>query len=171
MTHKDVSDEETSFASLIGPVTPFPKPQQSPNFGKPRKTRQQIRREAQLTRQLAAQLPPSIDANFDSIPEELFQNMTREKTRYQRVFDCHGKTVAEAKTSLQDALASRDNRRLALWLVIHGKGNNSPKYDRAPIKYAVLDLLRRHPAVAAIRARYDSDQQSGAVVIAVKPPF
>jgi len=66
------------------------------------------------------------------------------------------------------SLLKRKNRRAECWVIVHGKGRNSPHYDRAPLKQAVLDLLLRHPAVNALATIIDSDGYSGAVSVEIK---
>ena len=80
----------------------------------------------------------------------------------------HGFFVDEALRYLGDMLDERRNRRAECWVIVHGKGRNSPHYDRAPLKQAVLDLLLRHPAVNALATIIDSDGYSGAVSVEIK---
>ena len=86
----------------------------------------------------------------------------------QWFIDLHGFFVDEALRYLGDMLDERRNRRAECWVIVHGKGRNSPHYDRAPLKQAVLDLLLRHPAVNALATIIDSDGYSGAVSVEIK---
>lgn len=168
MPEKTPSTENATFAELLGPVRPIKKTARTPVFGKKRKSCRQLRHDAQHMRLPTRHQRHDIDENFAAIPAALFAAMGSGKLRHQRIIDLHGLFVDEAVTVLRDALSLRRNHRLCLWLIVHGKGKHSPKYDRAPLKHAVIDLLRRHPAVAAIRAVRDRDRDSGAVLIALK---
>ena len=170
MPEKSRPKENATFAELLGSVETIKKPACSSAFGKTRKPRRTLRRCTQEER-----LPQrgrqggEIDENFAAIPASLFAAMGSGKARCRRFVDLHGLFVDEAVKRLRDALSMRRNQELCLWMIVHGKGKHSPYYDRAPLKHAVIDLLRRHPAVAAIRALRDRDRQSGAVVIALQP--
>ncbi len=158
----------SGFAQLVGEVEQIRLPAVSPNFGNTRKTRQQIRIDAQHVRNHPRFNDRPVAENFDDLPTPLFQAMGHGRLHYTRVIDLHGQTVDQATRYLNDALSNRRNRHLTFWLVVHGKGRNSPAYDKAPVKNAVLETLRRHPGISAIHALLDRDADSGAVVIALR---
>lgn len=165
--------DDIPFADLIGAVDPIARKAQHPDFAQiPRATRAQLRRRqaAQGTPRTAdMRLAGALALNFDDIPAEQFLAMRRGAVIFAKTFDLHGYFVDEGVTLLDDALHARKNRSREIWLVIHGKGRNSPAHDRAPLKHAVIDLLCRHPAVAALCALSDRDHDSGALCIAVHP--
>lgn len=171
MSEKTSATEKTTFAELLGAVKPIKKPAHTVLFGRKRRPSQQLRRDAQHMRIEKYRQRQEIDENFAAIPATLFAAMGSGKMRHQRIIDLHGFFVDEAVNLLKDALSLRRNHRLCIWLIVHGKGKHSSKYDRAPLKHAVIDLLRRHQGVAAIRAVRDRDLDSGAVAIALYPRY
>ncbi|MDO4776014.1 MAG: Smr/MutS family protein [Cardiobacteriaceae bacterium] len=168
----DEKTESLSFAELVGNVTPLAHKDKHPHFARPRQ-----RPVAQaLQRRLAAQgMRPAPVArrhdavmfNLDGIPAERFTAMQRGELPFARIIDLHGYYVADGIARLDDALHQRRNRHGEIWLIIHGKGRNSPAHDRAPLKQAVIDFLCRHPAVAALCSLPDRDRDSGALCIDV----
>lgn len=171
----DMPDEKTehiSFAELVGSVTPLAQKNEHPHFAP---SRQRPVAQA-LQRRLAAQgvRPAPVtrrhDAvmfNLDGIPAARFIAMQRGELPFARIIDLHGYYVADGIARLDDALHQRRNRHGEIWLIIHGKGRNSPAHDRAPLKQAVIDFLCRHPAVAALCSLPDRDRDSGALCIDV----
>ena len=165
-------DDHTSprFAELIGPVTPLKDKAQHPGFAPQRPASASLprrRQAAQGARTAPRARGEVVCFNFDNIPAERFLAMQRGELPFARILDLHGYYVAEALTLLDDALYQRQNRRREIWLIIHGKGRNSPTHDRAPLKQGVVDLLCQHPAVAALCSLHDSDRESGALCIDV----
>lgn len=158
--------EKERFADLIGTVTPLQTPPMAEDLGRQAKILQRRRIEAQRIRH-AADIRETLSVNLAHIPEGRFHALCAGRLPLAREIDLHGLFVDEALRYLGDMLDERQNRREECWLVIHGKGRNSPHYDRAPLKQAILDMLLRHPAVNALASVHDQDGLSGAVRIAV----
>ena len=158
--------EKECFADLIGTVTPLKTPLLAEGFGRQAKILQRRRIEAQRIRQ-AADIRETLAVNLAHIPEGRFRALAAGRLPLAREIDLHGFFVDEALRYLGDMLGERKNRREECWLVVHGKGRNSPHYDRAPLKQAVLDMLLRHPAVNALVSVHDKDGLSGAAWIEV----
>ena len=158
--------EKERFADLVGTVTPLKTPPLAEGFGRQAKILQRRRIEAQRVRH-AADIRETLSVNLAHIPDIRFRALGAGRLPLAREIDLHGFFVDEALRYLGDMLDERQNRREECWLVVHGKGRNSPHYDRAPLKLAVLDLLLRHPAVNALVSVHDWDGFSGAVRIEV----
>ena len=158
--------EKERFADLIGTVTPLETPPRAEGFGRRTKILQRRRIEAQRVRH-AADIRETLAVNLAQIPDARFRALCAGRLPLAREIDLHGFFVDEALRYLGDMLDERQNRREECWLVVHGKGRNSPHYDRAPLKQAILDLLLRHPAVNALTGVLDQDGLSGAVCIEV----
>ncbi|MDO5091222.1 MAG: Smr/MutS family protein [Cardiobacteriaceae bacterium] len=166
------ADPPHTFADLIGAVIPIRSPEAHPQFARkaPRPAAQALQRRlaAQGTRPALLVRPrDAVALNLDGIPGERFTAMQRGELPYARIIDLHGHYVADGIVRLDDALHQRNNRHGEIWLIIHGKGRNSPAHDRAPLKQAVIDFLCRHPAVAALCSLPDRDRDSGALAIDV----
>lgn len=164
--------DDTRFADLIGAVTPMPHKAQHPDFARPpvpNAAHARRRQAAEGSRPVPLRRADSVRFNFDDIPAERFAAMRQGDVPFARIIDLHGYFVDEGITLLDDALYQRRNRRREIWLVIHGKGRNSPAHDRAPLKQAVIDLLCQHPAIAALVSLQDSARESGALCIDVHP--
>ena len=158
--------EKERFADLIGAVTPLQTPPLVEGFGRRSKILQRRRIEAQRVRH-AADIRETLSVNLAQIPDARFRALCAGRLPLAREIDLHGFFVDEALRYLGDMLDERQNRREECWLVVHGKGRNSPHYDRAPLKQAILDLLLRHPAVNALTGVLEQDGLSGAVCIEV----
>ena len=159
--------EKERFADLIGAVTPLQTPPLVEGFGRRSKILQRRRIEAQRVRH-AADIRETLSVNLAQIPDARFRALCAGRLPLAREIDLHGFFVDEALRYLGDMLDERQNRREECWLVVHGKGRNSPHYDRAPLKQAILDLLLRHPAVNALASICDKDGFSGAACIEVR---
>ncbi|MDO4642474.1 MAG: Smr/MutS family protein [Cardiobacteriaceae bacterium] len=157
--------KKESFADLIGRVTPLQTPLQNENFGKHLKILQRRRIDAQRIRHV--ENTQEEQHNLTHIPAPRFHALCRGKLPIAREIDLHGFYVDEALRYLYDLLDERKNRRSECWLIIHGKGRNSPHYDQAPLKQAVLNMLLQHSAVNALSSIIDQDGNSGAVFIDV----
>ncbi len=159
------------FFRLVGEVSPLKRKPQSPNFFSERKQLQKKRIEAQNSRTtpLVGQgAQQSILDNFDNLDSDMIRAMQRGKIPLRREFDFHGYFVDDAVRLLTDALDERQNHRAEFWCVVHGKGKNSPRYDKAPLKTAIFDVLHSHIAVSAAVSQYDKDGDSGAVIVRVR---
>lgn len=170
--HDSDKPAEISFAELVGAVKPLAGKPEHPGFARtsPRPVAQALRRRlAAESRRPDLPWPRGrqLSLNLDGIPAARFAAMQRGELPYARIIDLHGYYVADGLSRLDDALHQRRNRHAEVWLIIHGKGRNSPAHDRAPLKEAVIDLLCQHPAVAALCALADSDRDSGALCIEV----
>lgn len=164
--------DDIRFAELIGAVMPISHKAQHPDFAPtpaPSPSLMRKRQAAQGARAIPKRSAGGVRFNFDDIPAERFAAMQRGDLPFARVVDLHGYFVDEGVTRLDDALYQRQNRRREIWLIIHGKGRNSPAHDRAPLKQAVIDLLCQHPAVAALVSLHDSDRDSGALCADIHP--
>ena len=166
LPHEAPMTEKERFADLVGIVTPLKTPPQAEDFGKQAKILQRRRIEAQRIRHATA--PQEARHNLAAIPDARFHALCAGRLPVAREIDLHGFFVDEALRYLGDMLDERRNRRAECWVIVHGKGRNSPHYDRAPLKQAVLDLLLRHPAVNALATIVDSDGYSGAVSVEIK---
>lgn len=158
------------FHDLIGDITPIkPTPAQlrpNPVPKQPNQRKINSQHQRPLSNKAHGQ---DIRLNLDHIPEHQFVAMVAGNIRHDVILDLHGWFVDDALRYLDDKLHERKNRHLAYWLIIHGKGQRSPDYDRAPLKNAVLDFLQQQAAVAALSAVKDSDANSGGIRIAVHP--
>jgi len=166
LPHEALMTKKERFADLIGAVTPLKTPPQAEDFGKQAKILQRRRIEAQRIRHDIT--PQDTRYNLAAIPDARFAALCAGRLPVAREIDLHGFFVDEALRYLGDLLEERRNRRTECWVVVHGKGRNSPQYDRAPLKQAVLDLLLRHPAVNALATIIDSDGYSGAVAVEIR---
>lgn len=170
-------DQPLSFAELIGKVERITqKPQHHYKDALKSKqllktafnNRQQRHIQAQHTRQFQRPIGlHTLSLNLDNLPAPQFNALKNKHLNPHQIIDLHGIFVNDALRLLNDKLSERKNHRLQYWLIIHGKGNRSPSYDKAPLKNAVLDLLLHHPAVGAIHSMTDSDNRSGGVMIIV----
>lgn len=164
--------DEIRFADLIGPIIPLRRQEPQIDRTPPRPPSASVlrrRQAAQGARPVPLRAPGGVRFNFDGIPAERFAAMQHGDLPVARIIDLHGYFVDEGVTLLEDALYQRRNRRREIWLIIHGKGRNSPAHDRAPLKQAVIDMLCQHPAVAALVSLQDSDRDSGALCADVHP--
>ena len=166
LPHPAPMTEKERFADLVGAVTPLKTPPPAEDFGKQAKILQRRRIEAQRIRHSAD--PQETRHNLAAIPDARFHALCAGRLPVAREIDLHGFFVDEALRYLGDLLDERRNHRSECWIVVHGKGRNSPHYDRAPLKQAVLELLLRHPAVNALASIVDSDGYSGAVSVEVR---
>ncbi|UJF25009.1 Smr/MutS family protein [Suttonella sp. R2A3] len=155
-----------TFAELIGNVDNVKRSDTHPNFQRQAKVRIRKRRHRDPIVHRSFQ---RISHNFDRIDPRLFHAMQYNRITADRVIDLHGLHVDHALRVLQDALNERRNRHLSCWQIVHGKGNNSPHYDRAPLKHAVIELILNHSDIAAVCEIIDTDGRSGALVIALHP--
>ncbi|MDO4436200.1 MAG: Smr/MutS family protein [Cardiobacteriaceae bacterium] len=113
-----------------------------------------------------------VAVNLDGISEEAFKALCEGRVRISRCIDLHGYYVDEGIRVLQDALHHRENYRRQCWLIVHGKGRRSARYEvKAPLRSAVLSLLKRHPAIAAFAIKQDFDKDSGSVLIEVHAKY
>lgn len=163
-----MSDPKHPFAQLIGTITPIKKHDIAPEFGKRPKRAQRARIAAQNHRSSYPATPHQDTLNIDELSPMQIQHMREMRVPLAREIDLHGYYVDDAIRLLNDHLNERRNRRAEYWLLIHGKGKNSPHYDKAPLKIAVYDTLRQHHAVGAFAAVKDRDGESGAVVIRLR---
>lgn len=160
------------FSKLIGRVIPLKTIPVSPDFGKKPKVRAHRKIDAQNNRSNDFPQPytttTTIIENYDNIPTATIYAMQREAVHMERIIDLHGLFVDEALRLLDDALIERRNRRPVYWQIIHGKGRNSPIYDKAPLKAQVIEHLRTHSAISALVSIHDSRGESGAVMVRLR---
>lgn len=153
------------FATLLGAVKPLKREPTVADFGRVVKTPNRRLIEAQHER---PEDGGDFALNLDNIPEERFKALCEGRARISRCIDLHGYYVDEGIRVLQDALHQRENHRRQCWLIVHGKGRGSARYEvKAPLRAAVLSLLKRHPAIAAFAMKQDFDRDSGSVLVEV----
>lgn len=162
-----MTEPEERFADLIADVKPLRTPAAADGFGRTPKIRQTLRIAAQNHRAPPEQQPAG--HNADGITALQLQHMREIRVPLAREIDLHGYYVDDALRLLADFLNERRNRRPEYWLIVHGKGKNSPHYDIAPLKTAILDSLHSHPAVGALVSATDSRGESGAAVVRIRP--
>lgn len=165
-----------SFANLIGNISKLEN-DNSTLFTAKDKLREKLKTRIQQKNHIAEQnsrdvkkmdYPSDFFEVFTSISDAIIRAMRAGKIHCQREFDLHGLLVDDAIKLINDAISERQNYQSEYWLIIHGKGNNSPDFDKAPIKNRIIDLLRKNNAVSAIASVLDSNRESGAVMVLIK---
>ena len=149
-------------------VKPLKIPKQAENFGKIKKVKQTRMIEAQNFHLKEDAFVLKGEMNFDGISDTSLFLMSKRKVKVARVIDFHGYFVDDARILLNDLLSERLNREEEFWEIIYGKGNRSSKFDRSPLKNAILGLLHEHQAISAFTQIIDLDGGSGAVMVLVR---
>lgn len=163
-----MSERKITFAELIGTITPLKAQNTDPEFGKQRKIKQSLRIATQNHQPSPQRHYDRITLNYDNLTVQQLWHIQQLRIPLAREIDLHGYFVDDAINRLQDALNERRNRRPEYWLIIHGKGKNSPYYDKAPLKNAIYDTLSQHHAIGALVSIHDKQNESGALVIRVR---
>lgn len=154
---------QNEWQQWLASVQPLKRKALHPDFHSPRKEKN-LRRIAacQANPQTVVGRPKALNFALD---EALFRQFCQQKVPIERELDLHGYYVAEALRYLDDVLSLRCNRRWAFWIVVHGKGREGI----SDLKTSVWQYLQQHEACAALAPIWDSQKQSGSVIVALRP--
>lgn len=111
--------------------------------------------------------PDNLQFSRDGVQKSLFKKLRNAKLPLENHLDLHGKTVAQARTSLQQFISECTHLGCRCALVIHGKGYSSPN-NKPVIKAYVNRWLQESSSVLAFSSALPCDGGSGAVYVLFK---
>jgi DNA-nicking Smr family endonuclease len=167
-------DERELFRAAMRGVRPLSTPARvnpAPRKVAPRARQTRAERAAVLRESLG---PPPADLDIQpgdstqhrqpGVPETVLRRLRRGDYRIEAEIDLHGMRLAEARVRVREFLLAALARRLQCLRIVHGKGLRSGQ--RGPvIRNAVLELLRRAPAVLAFTSAAMRDGGTGATLV------
>lgn len=167
----DAPDPGAEFRAAVGPVRPL--------RGASRK--ESIEPTRPLPRRSKAPTPPLVPPTAlpviepgatvrmaqPGVPTRLLHRLDGERFVADAELDLHGLTAVQAGAALQVFIADCLTAGCERVRIIHGKGQR-PGQDLPVLKPLVIESLRGHPAVLALRSAGPRDGGSGAVRVLLR---
>lgn len=162
----DVSDPGAEFRAAVGPVRPLSRapPSEAPPAARPATPR---RKRPEVPPPLPAVLPvieagAAVRLAQPGVPKRALRRLDGDLFVAEAQLDLHGLTAVQAAAALQAFIADCLAAGCERVRIIHGKGQR-PGQGLPVLKPLVIESLKGHPAVLALRSAGPRDGGTGAL--------